>query len=52
MKDLRTRRAKLPDVDLDGPPEWNRGETWETDPAILGRPDLDADPSRRGAQPR
>ena len=52
MKDLRSRRATLPDVDMDGPAEWNRGETWESDPAILGRPDLHTDSSRRGAQPR
>jgi hypothetical protein len=52
MKDLRTRRAELPDVDMDGPAEWNRGETWETDQAIIRRSDVHADPSRRGAQPR
>ena len=52
MKDLRTRRGSLPDVDLDGPDGWNRGETWESDPAILRRPDLQADASRRGAQSR
>ena len=34
MKDLRTRRATVPDVDLDGPADWNRGETWDADPAI------------------
>jgi hypothetical protein len=52
MKDLRTRRAELPDVDLDGPAEWTRGETWETDPAIHRSTDPRSDPSRRGAQPR
>jgi hypothetical protein len=52
MKDLRTRRATQPDVDLDGPDGWNRGETWESDPAILPRPDAHADSSRRDAQQR
>jgi hypothetical protein len=52
MKDLRTRRASEPDVDLDGPADWSRGETWENDPTLLRQPDVHADPARRGAQPR
>jgi hypothetical protein len=52
MKDLRTRRATQPDVDLDGPAEWSRGETWDADPAIRRHVDLHADPTRRGAPPR
>jgi hypothetical protein len=52
MKDLRTRRASQPDVDLDGPADWSRGETWESDPTLLRQPDVRADSSRRGAQPR
>lgn len=52
MKDIRTRRATAPDVDLDGPKEWDRGEDWDTDPAIHRQPDVQADPSRRGAPPR
>ena len=52
MKDLRTRRAAQPDVDLDGPAGWTRGETWESDPTILGRSDAHADTTRRDAQQR
>jgi hypothetical protein len=52
MKDLRTRRAEQPDVDLDGPDGWNRGETWESDQAILRRSDARTDPPQRDVQPR
>jgi hypothetical protein len=52
MKDLRTRRPSTPDVDLDGPADWSRGEDWEADPAIHSQTDQSADTSRRGAPPR
>ena len=52
MKDLRTRRGTVPDVDLDGPADWSRGETWEGDPAIRRSIDVPADSTRRGAPPR
>jgi hypothetical protein len=52
MKDLRTRRGSVPDVDLDGPGDWSRGETWDADAAIRGPVDLHVDSTRRGAPPR
>ena len=52
MKDLRTRRGSVPDVDLDGPGDWSRGETWDADAVIRGPVDRHADSTRRGVPPR
>jgi hypothetical protein len=51
MKDLRTRRSGAPDVDLDGPDGWTRGEAWEADQP-LHRPNFDIDSAGRSPRPR
>jgi hypothetical protein len=51
MKDLRTRRGSAPDVDLDGPGGWTRGEAWD-DEQPLHRAVLDVDQPDRRPRPR
>ena len=51
MKDLRTRRGEAPDVDLDGPAGWTRGQTWEDDQALHPAA-FDVDHAERSARPR
>lgn len=51
MKDLRTRRGASPDIDLDGPSGWSRGDLWDADPT-LPRPEAHLDQTRREARSR
>jgi hypothetical protein len=51
MKDLRDRRARDLEVDLEGPDGWSRGSAWEDD-AALHRSPVRADESTESARPR
>ncbi|MFV2062216.1 MAG: hypothetical protein ACC726_01725 [Chloroflexota bacterium] len=51
MKDLRTRRGSDMEVDLEGPPGWNRGSAWD-DERSLDRHSMSTEPDSTGARPR
>ncbi len=51
MKDLRARRSRDLEVDLEGPSSWNRGGAWESERALRGAT-MAADRSTSGVRAR
>lgn len=51
MKELRTRRGADPEVDLEGPDGWNRGDAWDSD-RPLPRATSNIDNGRSSARSR
>jgi hypothetical protein len=51
MKDLRNRRDRDLEVDLEGPDGWSRGSAWDDDQS-LHRGSMSVDQSSASARPR
>lgn len=51
MKDLRNRRARDLEVDLEGPDGWSRGSAWDDDQS-LHRGSMGTDQSAASPRPR